>query len=85
MQILVKTDVAKCLKAYLNSSVRQIPFAVALGRSMTAKMVIKVKQRMMVKKLDRPTPFTIKSVKWQGAKKADFTLGRVHSRVYVMD
>jgi hypothetical protein len=40
---------------------------------------------MMVKKLDRPTPFTIKGVKWQGAKKADFKLGKLHSRVYVMD
>jgi hypothetical protein len=38
---------------------------------MTAKKVPKVEHRMMVKKLDRPTPFTIKGVKWQGAKKAD--------------
>ena len=52
---------------------------------MTAKKVAKVEQRMMVKKLDRPTPFTIKGFKWQGAKKADFKLGKLHSRVYVMD
>ena len=39
----------------------------------------------MVKKLDRPTPFTIKGVKWQGAKKADYKLGKLHSRVYIMD
>ena len=52
---------------------------------MTAKKVAKVEQRMMVKKLDRPTPFTIKGVKWQGAKKADYKLGKLHSRVYLMD
>jgi len=52
---------------------------------MTAKKVAKVEQRMMVKKLDKPTPFTIKGVKWQGAKKADYKLGKLHSRVYVMD
>ena len=52
---------------------------------MNAKKVAKVEHRMMVTKLDRPTAFTIKGVKWQGAKKADFKPGKLHSRVYVMD
>jgi hypothetical protein len=85
MQISVKTDVAKALKSISRFQRKQIPFAAALGLSMTAKKVAKVEQRMMVKKLDRPTPFTIKGVKWQGAKKADYKLGKLHSRVYIMD
>jgi hypothetical protein len=40
---------------------------------------------MMVKKLDRPTPFSVKVIKWQGAKKADFKVGNLHARVYIMD
>ena len=51
---------------------------------MTAKKVAKVEQRMMVRQLDRPTPFTIKGVRWQGANKSDFKTGRLHSRVYLM-
>ena len=63
---------------------KQIPFAAALGLTMTAKKVAKVEQRMVVRKLDRPTPFTIKGVKWQGANKNDFKTGRLHFRVYLM-
>jgi hypothetical protein len=40
---------------------------------------------MMVKKLDRPTPFTFKGIKWQSARKADFIVGNWYSRVYIMD
>ena len=85
MQISVKTDVAKALKSISRFQRKQIPFTAALGLSMTAKKVAKVEQRMMVKKLDSPLPFTTKGVKWQGAKKADFKLGKLHSRVYLMD
>ena len=85
MQISVKSDVDKALKSMSRLHNKQVPFAAALGLSMTAKKVAKVEQRMMVRKLDRPTPFTIKGVKWQGAKKADFKVGKLHSRVYVMD
>jgi len=64
---------------------KQMPFAAALGLTMTAKKVAKVEQRMMVRKLDRPTPFTIKGVRWERANKKDFATGRLHSRVYLMD
>ena len=63
---------------------KQMPFAAALGLTMTAKKVAKVEQRMMVRELDRPTPFTVKGVRWQGANKSDFKTGRLHSRVYLM-
>ena len=85
MQISVKSDVAKALKSMSRLHKKQVPFAAALGLTMTAKKVAKVEQRMMVRKLDRPTPFTIKGVRWQGANKKDFATGRLHSRVYLMD
>lgn len=84
MQISVKSDVDKALKSMSVLQWKQMPFAAALGLSMTAKKVMKVEQRMMVKQLDRPTPFSVKGVRWQGANKADFKLGRLHSRIYLM-
>ena len=84
MQKSVKSDVDNALKSMRGLQRKQMPFAAALGLSMTAKKVAKVEQRMMVRKLDRPTPFTIKGVRWQGASKNDFKTGRLHSRVYLM-
>ena len=40
---------------------------------------------MMVKQLDRPTPFTVRGIRWQRANKADYARGALHSRVYIMD
>jgi hypothetical protein len=84
MQISVKSDVDKALKSMSRLHKKQMPFAAALGLSMTAKKVAKVEQRMMVRKLDRPTPFTVKGVRWERADKKDFATGRLHSRVYLM-
>ena len=53
MQISVKTDVDKALRSISRFKRKQMPFAAALGLSMTAKKVAKVEQRMMVKKVDR--------------------------------
>ena len=85
MQISVKSDVDKALKSMRGLQRKQVPFAAALGLTMAAKKVAKVEQRMMVRKLDRPMPFTIKGVRWQGASKNDFKTGRLHSLVYLMD
>ena len=60
MQISVKSDVEKALKGMSRLHKKQMPFAAALGLSMTARKVAKVEQRMMVRELVRPTPFTIK-------------------------
>ena len=84
MQISVKSDVEKALKGMSRLHKKKMPFNAALGLTMTARKVAKVEQRMMVRKLDRPTPFTIKGVRWQGASKNDFKTGRLHSRVYLM-
>jgi hypothetical protein len=75
MQISVKSDVDKALKSMSRLHKKQVPFAVALGLTMTAKKVAKVEQSMMVRKLDRPTPFTIKGVRWERANKKDFATG----------
>ena len=73
MQKSVKSDVDNALKSMRGLQRKQLPFAAAL--SMTAKRVAKVEQRMMVRQLDSPTPFTIKGVRWQDAKKSDFKNG----------
>ena len=75
MQISVKSDVDKALKGMSWLHKKQMPFNAALGLSMTAKKVAKVEQRMMVRQLDSPTPFTIKDVRWLDAKKSDFKNG----------
>ena len=51
MQISVKSDVDKALKSMRGLQRKQMPFAAALGLTMTAKKVAKVEQRMMVRKL----------------------------------
>ena len=75
MQISVKSDVARALKSMSRLHKKQVPFDEARGLTLTAKKVAKVEQRMMVRKLDRPTPFTIKGVRWERANKIDFATG----------
>ena len=84
MQISVKSDVDKAMKSLRRINKKQIPFASALGLTNTAKKVAKFEQHMMAKQLDRPTPFTVKGVRWARANKADFKTGNLHSRVYIM-
>ena len=84
LQISVKSDVDKALKGLSRLHKKQMPFAAALGLTNTAMKVAKVEQHMMVRQLDRPTPFTIKGIRWQGANKSDFKTRRLHSRVYLM-
>ena len=46
MQISVKSDVDKALKSMRDFQLKQMPFAAALGLSMTAKKVAMVEQRI---------------------------------------
>ena len=46
MQISVKSDVDEVLKSMRSLQRKQMPFAAALGLTMTAKKVAKVEQRM---------------------------------------
>ena len=81
MQVSVRSDVDKTLKGMSVLQRKRMPFAAALGLTNTAKKMMKGEQRMMVRQRDRPTPFTIKGVRWQGANKSDFKLGRLDFRV----
>jgi len=85
MQIAVTTNVARAMKGLKRLEKKQEPFAAALGLTNTAKRLAKTEQRMMVKQLDRPTPFTVRSIRWQKADKGDYARGRLHSEVYIMD
>ena len=51
MQIIVKSEADKALKSMKGLQRKQMPFAAALGLTMTAKKVAKVEQRVMVRKL----------------------------------
>ena len=46
---------------------------------------MQVEKGMMVKQLDRPTPFTVHGIRYQGSRKADYKLDRLHSRVFIAD
>ncbi|MGY9003274.1 MAG: hypothetical protein ACKVIF_08825, partial [Rhodospirillales bacterium] len=59
------SDVTEALRSISRLHRKQIPYAAALGLSMTAKKVAKVEQRMMVKILADPTPFTVKGIRWE--------------------
>ena len=59
----MKSNVDKALKDISVLQRKQVPFAAALGLTNTAKKVMKVEQRMMVKQLDRPTPFTVRGIR----------------------
>ena len=80
----MKSDADKALKGISVFQRKQIPFAAALGLTNMVKKVMQVEKSMMVKQLDRPTPFTVMGIRWEDAKKADFKLGQLHSRVYLM-
>ena len=85
MQIGLTTDVARAMKGLKRLNKKQVPFAAALGLTNSAKRLAKIEQRMMVRQLDRPTPFTVRGIRWQRANKADYARGVLHSRVYIMD
>ena len=80
MQIGVTTDVARAMKGLKRLNKKQVPFTAALGLTNSAKRLVQIEQRMMVKQLDRPTPFTVRGIRWQRANKADYARGRLHSR-----
>ena len=73
------------MKGLARINKEQIPFAAALGLTNTAKRLAEVEKRMIVKQLDRPTRFTLQGIRWQKANKADYKVGRLHSRVFIMD
>lgn len=80
MQIEIKTDVKAWSKAMKQVQARQIPFAVAQALTMTAGRVGLAWQDEMKAQLDRPTPFTVKSVGVRAARKSNLV-----ATVYIKD
>jgi len=62
VSVKVKADL-KQIKRFLSKlEKRQIPFATALALTLTAKQAQKAEKKQIVQKLDRPKPFTVKSI-----------------------
>ena len=69
MQISLKSDVSRALKSISDFQCKRIPYPAAVALINTAKKVMKVEQRLMVKQLDRPTLFTIRGIRYQPTRK----------------
>lgn len=65
----VKGDLKPITKSLSRVQKKQIPFAASKAINDTLKQVVKAEQAQMHKKLDRPTPFTVKAFKIKYAKK----------------
>jgi len=65
----VKGDLKPITKHLKRMQKKQIPFASAMAINDTLKQVVKAEQIQITKRLDRPTPFTVKAFKIKWAKK----------------
>ena len=80
LDISVRSNI-KELEKKLDAFVRkQLPFATAQALTATAKAVQTAERENMVKMLDKPTPFTLNSVKVKAARKND-----LEALVFVQD
>lgn len=80
MQIEIRTDVKTWARGMDAWRKKQIPFALSLALTSTAGRVGQAWQAEMRQDLDRPTPFTLNSVRVIGARKT-----RLISTIFVMD
>jgi hypothetical protein len=65
----IKGDLKPITKHLTKVQKKQIPFASAAAINETLKQVVKAEQMQITKRLDRPTPFTVKAFKIRYAKK----------------
>src|SRR4051794_26909518 len=80
MQIRVAADIRKATRYLDDAAKRQVPFATAKALTATADAARIAVTRSLPHVLDRPTPFTLRSVRISPARKSDLT-----ARVFVMD
>jgi hypothetical protein len=73
----VKGDMKRITKHLSKMQKQQIPFAAAQAINSTLFDVMKAEKVQMPKKLDRPTPFTMKAFKINKAKKTEL-VGDIH-------
>ena len=75
----VITKGVKEVQRQIENDKKQMRFASALALTRTAKHVAEVEKRMAKKKLDEPTPFTLRGFRFGKATKRN-----LQSRVYIM-
>ena len=73
----VKGDMKPIIKHLNKTQKRQIPFAAAQAINNTLFDIMKAEKAQLPKKLDRPTPFTMKAFKINKAKKTQL-VGDIH-------
>jgi hypothetical protein len=73
----VKGDMKRITKHLSKMQKKQIPFAAAQAINSTLFDVMKAEKAQLPKKLDRPTPFTMKAFKINKAKKTEL-VGDIH-------
>lgn len=78
LTINVTSNIAETIKR-LQAQAKQVAYAEAVALTRSAKQGAADAQAESERQLDRPTPFTVKSIRWQGATKAT-----LQSKVYIM-
>ena len=73
----VKGDMKPIIKHLNKTQKKQIPFAAAQAINNTLFDIMKAEKAQLPKKLDRPTPFTMKAFKINKAKKTEL-IGDIH-------
>ena len=72
--VFVVTSNNKQFERHLNNvALRELPFATAVALTKTAKAIQSAEQRAMKRQLDRPKPFTLKSMRIIPAKKSSLS------------
>lgn len=69
INISVSSNIAETIKR-LQAQAKQVPFAAAVALTKTAQSAAADVQQAMPTEIDRPIPFTVKSIGWQMATKA---------------
>lgn len=65
----IKGDLKEITRHLNRTQKKQIPFAASMAINNTLKQVVKAEQAQIVKKLDKPTPFTVKAFKINWSRK----------------
>lgn len=73
MDVSIKDNTKAVLKDLGNISKKQIPFATAAALTKTAQSAQKALKREAVKKIDKPTPFTLRGFRIKRATKRTLT------------
>ena len=71
--ITVQNNLARDIDKFLGKTRKQALFATAVALTHSAKQAAQDVQTALPEVLDRPTPFTVKSIGWKSANKATLT------------